>query len=71
MVYAGKLNGCRVRVTLLHDRYQHPFKGGYKDILLLLQVDGFVCELQLNTLHHIYLNRIIPTEILFSKFILF
>ena len=48
MVYAGKLNGCRVRVTHLHDRYQHAFKGGYKDILCLLQINGFVCELQLN-----------------------
>ena len=47
MVYAGELNGCRVSVTLFHDRYQHPFKGGYKD-LCLIRVNGFVCELQLN-----------------------
>ena len=48
MVYASELNGCRVSVTLFHDRYQHPFKGGYKDLLCLIQVNGFVCELQLN-----------------------
>ena len=48
MVYAGELNGCRVSVTLFHDRYQHPFPGGYKDLLCLIRVNGFVCELQLN-----------------------
>ena len=48
MVYAGELNGCRVSVTLFDDRYQNPFKGGYKDLLLLVRVNGFVCELQLN-----------------------
>ena len=48
MVYASELNGCRVSVTFFHDRYQHPFKGGYKDLLCLIRVNGFVCELQLN-----------------------
>ena len=48
MVHAGELNGCRVSVTMFHDRYQHPFKGGYKDLLCLIRVNGFVCELQLN-----------------------
>ena len=48
MVYAGELNGCKVAVTIFHDRYQKPFKGGYKDLLCLIRVNGFVCELQLN-----------------------
>ena len=48
MVYDGELNGCRVSVTLFHDRYQHPFNGGYKDLLCLIRVNGFVCELQFN-----------------------
>ena len=35
-------------VTFFDDRYQKPFKGGYKDLLCLIRVNGFVCELQLN-----------------------
>eukprot|EP00746_Dinoflagellata_sp_MGD_P155047 gnl/MRDRNA2_/MRDRNA2_85173_c0_seq2.p1 gnl/MRDRNA2_/MRDRNA2_85173_c0~~gnl/MRDRNA2_/MRDRNA2_85173_c0_seq2.p1 ORF type:complete len:1075 (-),score=201.63 gnl/MRDRNA2_/MRDRNA2_85173_c0_seq2:64-3138(-) len=48
LVYAGEFNGCRVSVTHFHDRYQIPLPGGYKDLLCLIRVDGFVCELQLN-----------------------
>ena len=48
LVYAGELNGCRVSVTHFDDRYQRPMQGGYKDLLCLIRVNGFVCELQLN-----------------------
>ena len=43
-----KFNGVRVSVVFFADRYQNPFKGGYKDLLCLIRVNGYVCELQLN-----------------------
>ena len=37
------------RVKELNDRYQAPMDGGYRDIQLVVDVDGHVCELQLST----------------------
>ena len=37
-----------VPLTLLDDRYQKP-RGGYRDILMLLKINGYACELQFNT----------------------
>ena len=34
-------------VTLLDDRYQNP-RGQYRDILVLLKINGYACELQIN-----------------------
>lgn len=48
LVYTREFRGARVKVTLIDDRFQNPRKGGYRDILLLLMINGYVCELQLN-----------------------
>eukprot|EP00931_Biecheleriopsis_adriatica_P059730 TRINITY_DN3579_c0_g1_i8.p1 TRINITY_DN3579_c0_g1~~TRINITY_DN3579_c0_g1_i8.p1 ORF type:complete len:1297 (-),score=227.26 TRINITY_DN3579_c0_g1_i8:844-4707(-) len=48
LVFKSKMFGTRVSVTHLVDRFQKPFPGGYRDILCLLRVNGFVCELQMN-----------------------
>ncbi|CAE7649093.1 unnamed protein product [Symbiodinium sp. CCMP2456] len=32
-----------------NDRYMNPLDGGYRDIQLILRIEGMVCELQLNT----------------------
>ena len=36
-------------VRELNDRYQAPLDGGYRDIQLVVEVDGHLCELQLST----------------------
>ena len=48
IVYMSELNGVRARVTLLDDRYQQP-RGQYRDILVLFKINGYACELQINT----------------------
>ena len=37
-----------IHVIRFDDRFQKPMSGGYMDIQLLLRLDGFVCEVQLN-----------------------
>ena len=46
LVYMYELSGIRATVTFFEDRYQKPFSGGYKDLLCLLRINGYTCELQ-------------------------
>ena len=48
MLFMSELHGARCSVTLFTDRYQHPFAGGYRDLLMLFKINGYACELQLN-----------------------
>jgi len=36
-------------VKEFNDRYQEPLDGGYRDIQLVIDIDGYMCELQLTT----------------------
>ena len=38
----------KVKVLRFKDRFQEPMSGGYMDMQLLVDIDGFVCELQIN-----------------------
>eukprot|EP00931_Biecheleriopsis_adriatica_P036352 TRINITY_DN20943_c0_g1_i1.p1 TRINITY_DN20943_c0_g1~~TRINITY_DN20943_c0_g1_i1.p1 ORF type:complete len:1336 (+),score=204.41 TRINITY_DN20943_c0_g1_i1:83-4090(+) len=49
IVYSDEFNSSCIYVTHLDDRFQRPRNGGYMDFLVLLKIDGYVCELQLNT----------------------
>jgi hypothetical protein len=44
---SGEIEGCSVRE--LNDRFQDPMPGGYRDIQLVVEYQGHMCELQLNT----------------------
>ena len=48
IVFMSELNGVRTIVTLLDDRYQQP-RGQYRDVLVLFKINGYACELQINT----------------------
>jgi hypothetical protein len=48
LVYMHELGGMRATVTFFEDRYQKRFRGGYKDLLCLIKINGYTCELQLN-----------------------
>eukprot|EP00931_Biecheleriopsis_adriatica_P080304 TRINITY_DN5365_c0_g1_i3.p1 TRINITY_DN5365_c0_g1~~TRINITY_DN5365_c0_g1_i3.p1 ORF type:complete len:1224 (+),score=251.97 TRINITY_DN5365_c0_g1_i3:112-3783(+) len=48
LIFHEHLFGTRLCFTHFADRYQNPFKGGYRDILCLIRVLGFICELQFN-----------------------
>mmetsp|Transcript_4973 Transcript_4973/g.5770 ORF Transcript_4973/g.5770 Transcript_4973/m.5770 type:complete len:475 (-) Transcript_4973:278-1702(-) len=39
----------RIKVKEFNDRYQHPKKGGYRDIQFVIEIENFMCELQLST----------------------
>ena len=44
LVFNSNAFGTRVSVTHVVDRFQKPFPGGYRDILCLLRLNGFVCD---------------------------
>ena len=48
LVFMSELHGARATVTLIDDRYQRSLSGGYKDILVLIKINGYACEVQLN-----------------------
>lgn len=43
-----ELEAAGARVALFLDQYQKPLKDGYGDLLCLISVSGFVCELRLD-----------------------
>ena len=48
-IVISKFSSRACHVCHFADRYQHPL-GNYCDLLTLVRVDGFVCELQFNLL---------------------
>lgn len=52
-IYTALLKAVRkppagVQYLFFHDRYQTPLRGGYRDLLFILRVNGMLCELQVN-----------------------
>ena len=48
LIHMPELRGARATVTYFTDRYQSPLQGGYMDLLCLIRLNRYVCELQLN-----------------------
>ena len=48
LINMPELRSARASVTHFSDRYQSPMDGGYMDLLCLIKLNNYVCELQFN-----------------------